>query len=171
VFPLRTGPGRKKLYCRASCRQRAYERRKGLAVLPPPDRLVMRPGGPLAHLPNRAPRYEASGWALRGRARIHALRPAGYAEPGERRPTLCGLMRAPVGRAFQLGPPGTVCQTCARVAGLRPPARALRTSNELAAYRAQLDAVVVQLAEYGIDNPYLRPDISARLLFDLLSAA
>ena len=142
-------------------------------MLPPPDRLVMQPGGPLAHLPNRAPRYEASGWHLRSstRGRVHALRPAGVAERGERRPTLCGLMRAPTGRPFQLGLPGTVCQTCVRVAGLRPPARTLRPSNELAAYRAQLDNVVVTLAEHGIDSPQVHPDVGARLLFELLSAA
>jgi hypothetical protein len=171
VFPLRTGPGRKKLYCSVSCRQRAYERRRGLGVLPPPEQLITRPGGPLAHLPNRSPRYEASGWTSLGRYRVHALRPAGYAEPGEKRATLCGVKRPPSGRPFQFGPPGHTCQTCVKIARLRPPARALRPSSDLAAYRAQLDAIAVHLAAHGVDHPDIRPRLAAQLLFELLAAA
>jgi hypothetical protein len=140
-------------------------------VLPPPEQLIAQPGGPLAHLPNRAPRYEASGWALLGRYRVHALRPAGYAELGEKRATLCGIKRAPSGRAFQLGPEGSTCKTCIKIARLRPARRALRPSSDLAAYKAQLDAVAVRLADAGIDHPDVRPEIAAELLFELLAAA
>lgn len=171
VFPLRQGPGRKKIYCRVSCRQRAYERRRGLGVFPPPEQLITRPGGPLAHLPNRFTRYESGGMTMNFSRKVHALRPAGYAEPGERRATLCGLKKRPSGRLFNNGAPETTCQTCVKIVLQRPPARRPFPSSDLAAYRAQLDAVGMQLSEYGINNPLVRPDVSARLLFELLAAA
>jgi hypothetical protein len=171
VFPLPRRPGRQRIYCSQSCRQRAYERRRGLGVFPPPERLITQPGGPLGHLPNRFRTYEAGGMPFVTGLKLHALRPAGYAEPGEKRATLCGLKRRPSGRPFVDGPPATTCQTCLRIARMRPPARRVFPSSDLAAYRAQLDAVGMQLSEYGITNPYIRPDVSARLLFELLAAA
>ncbi|MDP1878785.1 MAG: hypothetical protein Q8M17_14645 [Actinomycetota bacterium] len=171
VFALRSGPGRKKIYCKVSCRQRAYERRRGLGVFPPPERLIMRPGGPLSHLPNRFTRYEAGGMTVNFARKVHALRPAGYAEAGEKRATLCGLKRRPNSRLFNEGPVEHTCATCLRIAKMRPPARRPFPSSDLAAYRAQLDAVGMQLAEYGINHPLVRPDVSARLLFELLAAA
>ncbi len=171
VFALRTGPGRKKLYCKVSCRQRAYERRRGLGVFPPPELLITRPGGPLSHLPNRFTRYEAGGMTVNFARKVHALRPAGYAEPGEKRATLCGLKRRPNSRLFNEGPVERTCATCLRIAKSRPPARRPFPSSDLAAYRAQLDAVGMQLSELGINNPLVRPDVSARLLFELLAAA
>lgn len=169
-FPIRPGAGRKKVYCSVSCRQRAYERRSGLGVLPPPERLITRAGGPLAHLPNRMPAYESGGWAHEG-GKVHALRPAGYAVPGERRATLCGILRAPNGRRFGADREEVLCQTCLRVAAVRPPARAMRPSSDLAAYRAQLDNVATRLGRLGIAGPADRPFQSAVLLFELLSAA
>jgi len=171
VFTLRNGPGRKRLYCKVSCRQRAYERRRGLGVFPPPEQLITRPGGPLAHLPNRFTRYEAGGWSTGGRRKVHALRPAGFAEAGERRATLCGHIARPNARLFNDGDPDRTCQTCVRIARLRPPARRAFPSSDLAAYRAQLERVVAELADYGINTPRVRPDVSARLLFGLLAAA
>ncbi|CAB4364661.1 MAG: hypothetical protein F2681_12315 [Actinobacteria bacterium] len=171
VFALRIGPGRKRIYCSDSCRQRAYERRRGLGVFPPPERLITQPGGPLAHLPNRFRRYEAGGMFINASAKVHALRPAGYAEPGEKRATLCGLKRRPIARPFADGDPAHYCQTCVKIAWLRPPARRTMPSSDLAAYRAQLDSVGIRLSQEGITSPYIRPDISARLLFELLAAA
>jgi hypothetical protein len=169
AFSIRPGAGRKRLYCRTSCRQRAYERRKGLGVLPPPERLVMRPGGPLSHLPTRVPAYEAGGRVHEG-GKIHALRPAGIAGRGEKRATLCGIRRSPNGRLFVPSDSPNVCRTCARVADLRPPARAVRPSSDLAAYRAQLDAIAVRLSRHGADA-WNEPDFIAELLIELLSAA
>lgn len=171
TFTLRQGPGRKKLYCRVSCRQRAYERRRGLGVFPPPEQLITRPGGPLSHLPNRFTRYEAGSWPMGGRRKVHALRPAGFAERGEKRASLCGVMARPNTRLFNFGDPARTCQTCVRIARQRPPARRPFPSSDLAAYRAQLERVATELGEYGINNPRVRPDVSARLLFDLLAAA
>ncbi|HQZ35979.1 MAG TPA: hypothetical protein PK020_16245 [Ilumatobacteraceae bacterium] len=170
-FDLRLGPGRKKIYCTVSCRQRAYERRRGLGVFPPPEQLISRPGGPLGHLPNRFTRYEAGGMTVQRHYKIHAMRPAGYAEAGERRPTLCGLKRRPNGQTFNEGPIERICQTCMKIARIRPPARRQFPSSDLAAYRAQLDSIAMQLCELGINNHYVRPDISAQFLFDLLAAA
>jgi len=170
-FELRRGPGRKKIYCKVSCRQRAYERRSGLGVFPPPEQLITQPGGPLGHLPNRVTRYEAGGMTVQRNYKIHAMRPAGYAEAGERRATLCGMKRRPNGQTFNEGPIERTCQTCVKIARIRPPARRPFPSSDLAAYRAQLDAVAMQLSELGINNRYVRPDISAMLLFELLAAA
>ena len=171
VFPVPRRPGRQRIYCSQSCRQRAYERRRGLGVFPPPERLITQPGGPLGHLPNRFRTYEAGGMSFATGLKVHALRPAGYAEPGEKRATLCGLKRRPSGRPFVAGPPSRTCQTCVKIATMRPPARRTFPSSDLAAYRAQLDAVGLQLSELGITNPFIRPDVSARLLFELLAAA
>ncbi len=158
-------PGRPRIYCRDSCRQRAYERRRGLGVLPPPDRLIMSAFGPLAHLPNRFPGYERGQvWALAGRA--HAMRPSGIAETGERRLTLCGLLARPVNRAFYQSAAES-CLTCTRVERLRPSARAVRTSTDLAALRYLLDRAGVEVAR--------RSGASVRsaeqILAELLSAA
>ena len=157
VFTLRQGPGRKKIYCKVSCRQRAYERRRGLGVFPPPEQLVARPGGPLSHLPNRFTRYEAGGMTVNHLYKVHALRPAGYAEAGERRATLCGLKPRPFNQTFNDGLVEHTCQTCVKIARLRPPARRVFPSSDLAAYRAQLDAVGMQLSELGINTTSSAP--------------
>ena len=137
-------PGRPKVYCRASCRQRAYERRRGLGVLPPPDRAIMSEFVPLQHLPNRFPGYERGEIrTLQGKA--HAMRPAGVAEMGERRLTLCGLLARPVHRSYH-GSTHDACLTCARVERLRPSARAVRTSADLAALRYFLDVAGVEMS-------------------------
>ena len=137
-------PGRPRIYCSDSCRQRAYERRSGLGVLPPPDRLIMSDFLPLAHLPNRFPGYERGQvWALSGKA--HAMRPAGITERGERRLTLCGLLARPVNRSFHRSA-ADACLTCARVERLRPSARAVRTSADLAALRYLLDLAAVEIS-------------------------
>ena len=84
--------------------------------------------------------------------------------------------RRPIGRVLlrggsAAGGPLTSSNSISSTATLRPPARRVFPSSDLAAYRAQLDAVGLQLSEYGITNPFIRPDVSARLLFELLAAA
>ena len=69
-FAVALRPGRPRLYCRSSCRQRAYERRRGLGVLPPSDRLAMVQGGPLKHLPQGRPAYDRESWPASGDARM-----------------------------------------------------------------------------------------------------
>ena len=166
-LPRHRGPGRPRLYCTPSCRQRAYERRRGLGVLPPPEQLIASPGGPLSHLPGPWHAYETGASALYPRRKVHALRPAGIAGPGQRRATLCGVQRAPSGRAFVPSSSAAVCQTCSAIARQRPAARPLRPSTDLAAYRAQLDAMAVRLARAG-DQAW---DVASGMLFELLAAA
>jgi hypothetical protein len=143
-FVVALRPGRPRLYCRVSCRQRAYERRKGLGVLPPSDRLAMQQGGPLSHLPHGRTGYEQGILSALG-MRAHALRPAGMSERGERRITLCGVLARPIPTPFGRYAPNA-CKTCARVETMRPSARPIRVSADLAAFRAILDDVGVQLS-------------------------
>lgn len=167
AVPRHRGPGRPRLYCCRSHRQRAYERRRGLGVLPPPEQLIASPGGPLAGLPGSWHAYEAGVSAVYPSRKVHALRPAGIAGRGNRRATLCGLKRAPSGRAFVPSSTDTVCQTCSAIARRRPSARPLRPSSDLAAYRSQLDAIAVRLARAG-EKAW---DEAPGMLFELLAAA
>jgi len=164
-FPAEFRPGRPRIYCRTSCRQRAYERRRGLAVLPPPDRLIMSNNGPLSHLPNHYPGYER-GEIRTLYGRKHAMRPSGIAELGERRLTLCGLMARPVARNFHRTSPES-CLTCKRVENLRPSARAVRPSADLAALRALLDRAAVETSR----TRRQRTKSAEQVLFELLAAA
>ncbi len=168
-FALRQGPGRKRIYCSHSCRQRAYERRRGLGVLPPPEVLIAQPGGPLSHLPQRSMRYEAGAVLYTG-DKIHALRPGGLADPADRRATLCGLVKAPTGRPF-VYVEGRSCETCDIVQRLRPARRSLRVSNDLAAFRTQLDNIATRLAHHHVVDARNDPDLAAGLLQELLDAA
>lgn len=121
--------------------------------------------GPLAHLPNRFPGYERGQvWALAGRA--HAMRPAGIAETGERRLTLCGLLARPVNRSFHHSAMDS-CLTCARVERLRLSARAVRTSADLASVRYLLDRAAVEISRR--DGPRARS--ADQILAELLAAA
>lgn len=166
TLPIVRRPGRPRIYCTQSCRQRAYERRRGLGVLPPPDRIIMTDGGPLAHLPSRSKNYERGEIRiLQGRA--HAMRPAGITERGERRLTLCGLLARPVTRPFDSGGHES-CRTCAAVERVRPPARPIRLSPDLAALRSLLDQAAVEACRSPRSKYPMRP--TDQILFELLEA-
>ncbi|MCU1388236.1 MAG: hypothetical protein JWL72_1574, partial [Ilumatobacteraceae bacterium] len=159
-------PGRPLIYCKQSCRQRAYERRRGLGVLPPPDRIVTRPGGPLAHLRPRPGAYEM------GRIRygadpgkLHAMRPAGITDVRGRRLTLCGLLARPVTRDFAPGREES-CLTCELVTRVRPSARPIRLTEDLAALRSLIDVAAVEMSRSQASQHEQRPpgDILAELL-------
>jgi hypothetical protein len=131
-------PGRPRLYCRPSCRQRAYERRSGLGVIPPIERRVASTEPqPISGRVILRTGYE------RGRlsyvhGRSHALRPSGRSDADGRRPTLCGAMARPTtGLYFALEPNG--CKVCAVVERIRPSRRTPQPSRELAHLRAILD--------------------------------
>ena len=163
-FAVPFRPGRPKLYCRVSCRQRAYERRRGLGVLPPSDRLAMVDGGPLVHLANNRPGYER-GIVAAGDSKSHALRLAGMSERGDRRITLCGVLARPTPRPFWAAE-SAACRTCAAVEHRRPSARAIRPSADLAAMRALLDDVSAELSRSP--NP---PQRTTLALLQRLAAA
>jgi hypothetical protein len=165
-FPVLRRPGRPLIYCSRSCRQRAYERRKGLSVLPPPDRIIMQPGGPLGHLRPRAAAYELGRitWAT---GKFHAMRPSGVADTTGRRLTLCGLLARSSPRPYHPSMDGS-CRTCARVRDVRPPVRAARPSDDLAALRSLLDAAAVELSRSP--RSHHRPKGPGEILTDLLMA-
>lgn len=166
-FPIIRRPGRPQIYCTHSCRQRAYERRRGLGVLPPPpDRIVMQPGGPLAHLRHRRSAYE-QGHIGFARGKDHALRPFGIVDGSERRLTLCGLLARAVPREFS-GWLEDSCKTCDLVSDVRPPGRQVRLSADLAALRSLVDAASI---EFSRSEPSRHPQRGAdEILTELLLA-
>jgi hypothetical protein len=131
-------PGRPRIYCGRSCRQRAYERRSGHGVIPPIERRIE------AREPTNSvdPRRQRRGYE-RGRlsfvhGRSHALRFAGRSDLDGRRSTLCGAMASPVNGQF-VGGADNSCQVCATVERIRPSHRAPQPSQDLAHLRAVLD--------------------------------
>jgi hypothetical protein len=123
----------------------------------------------LSHLPKRCMRYEAGALLYTG-DKIHALRPGGLADQADCRATLCGLIKAPTGRPF-VYIDGRSCQTCDMVQRLRPARRSLRVSNELAAFRNQLDNIATRLAHSHVVDARNDPELAAALLQELLDAA
>jgi hypothetical protein len=167
TFVVVRRPGRPLIYCNHSCRQRAYERRSGLGVLPPPDRVVMQPGGPLGHVRSVAQMYACGKIAICAEKQ-HAMRPAGVIDATGRRLTLCGLLgrAAPYGFVESLD---RSCRTCAKVARIRPPARAVRPASDLAALRSLLDVAAVEMSRS--DHSKHRQRGPGEILTDLLMAA
>ena len=164
TFDVPYRPGRPRIYCRLSCRQRSYERRRGLGVLPPPDRVIMVDSGPLAVLPNRFPGYERGyAWGLDSRA--HAMRPACITELGERRLALCGTLARPVPRSFHRTATES-CRTCAVVERVRPSARVVSPSADLAALRWLLDHAAIETSR-SPTHPTKPPE---QILHELLTA-
>jgi hypothetical protein len=134
-------PGRPRLYCRQSCRQRAYERRSGSGVLPPVERrspfLT-----PSAERPRtKQPAYE-QGHVPGHDARLHALRLTGQSDHRGRRSTLCGVLAAPTNHDFSPAYHSS-CATCSYVAAVRRPKRPTRVSADLASLRDHLDSIML----------------------------
>jgi hypothetical protein len=136
-FAVIRRPGRPRLYCNHSCRQRAYEHRHGFE-----HERTVRP------LPAQArgetwsgTGYERSMTGLfEGYGRVHALRTSVRPE-GRRRETLCGLLAPPLaGQHFNALQP-RACTTCVAVAAANPLRFGIAASNELARMRAMLDEI------------------------------
>ncbi len=104
----------------------------------------MQPNGLLGHLRPQPAGYEAGKITL-VTGRPHALRPAGVVDGRRRRLTLCGLLAAAIPGRF-VPTFERSCKTCARVAAIRPSARPVQVSEELAALRAVIDAISVELS-------------------------
>lgn len=137
-FPVVVRPGRPRVFCRASCRQRAYERRAGRGVLPPVDRRCTEPDlDPTSATAIRRPPAYQAGWSPAGE-RQHALRPAGRPDHRGRWPTLCGVLASPIDRPFA-AVRTDACTTCAEVQELRPSARPFAPAQQLALVRAILE--------------------------------
>ena len=134
-FAIALRPGRPRLYCRQTCRQRAYEHRHGFEH----ERTVRPLPGQSAGETWTGTGYERGGFVA-PLGRSHALRTSVRPE-GRRRETLCGLLAQPVaGRHFDaLGP--HACSTCAAVATANPLRFGITPSNELSRLRSVLDDI------------------------------
>ncbi|MEO6125303.1 MAG: hypothetical protein ABIR32_16490 [Ilumatobacteraceae bacterium] len=134
--------------------------------MPPPDRQVMQPGGLTGHLPAKRLGYEG-GLVRFTPNRRHALRPAGRSGAGERRLSLCGIDAFAVPQPFYADLPSS-CRTCAMVERVRPSARPIRPSPDLAELRWRLDRAAIDTSR----SPRSKyPRISAdQALAELLAA-
>jgi hypothetical protein len=134
-FPVLRRPGRPRLYCRRSCRQRAYEHRHGFVH----QRTVRPLPGQVSGDSWTGTGYERGG-SIAAFGKLHALRTSVRPE-GRRRQTLCGLLAAPLaGRHFQAGHQ-RACRSCSDIAAANPLRFGISSSNELSRLRSLLDDV------------------------------
>ena len=151
-FPVIRKPGRARIYCNHTCRQRAYEHRHGFR-----HERTVRP------LPGQAPGeaalgtgYERGGWGIGGK-RVHAMRTS-VRPQGRLRETLCGHLIVPkTGFWFMSGHP-QACKVCVRAALAAPLRHPISASNELARLRAIIDEVVEERVEPGMAIAWMAND-------------
>jgi hypothetical protein len=121
--------GRRPLYCRRTCRQRAYEsRRRGAWFLGLPKPTVADPRSP------GRPEYQAGRGGTIHLPLVHALRPDGGADGTGARPSLCGALVQPL--LYNFFPPRAPsgshnCITCAAVATHFPPTHRVRPLSDV----------------------------------------
>ena len=77
--------------------------------------------------------------------KLHAMRPAGLTDVRGRRLTLCGLLARAVTRDFAPGRDES-CLTCEMVTRVRPSARPVRLTEDLAALRSLVDAAGIEMS-------------------------
>jgi hypothetical protein len=139
-FVVARRPGRPRLYCNQTCRQRAYEHRHGFE-----HERTVRP------LPAQArgetwsgTGYERSQTGFVGtRSKVHALRTSVRPE-GRKRESLCGLLVPPLAGQHFNARHRSACSTCASVAASNPLRFGIAASNELSRMRAMLDEMKEQ---------------------------
>lgn len=137
-IPVVLRPGRPRLYCNRSCRQRAYEFRHGFCHRRTPRSLPGQRYGDVT----AATGYERGGTVLLGR-KAHAMRPSVRPE-GPRRETLCGVLARPTpGRWFNPFEKGS-CRRCSALTERHPLRVGISPSNELSRLRALIDEGVQQ---------------------------
>ena len=136
-FEVVRRPGRPRLYCAQSCRQRAYEHRHGFEH----ERTVRPLPGQVAGETWSGTGYERTMTGLfDGHGKVHALRTSVRPE-GRRRETLCGLLAPPLTGQHFNALHRRACATCTAVAAATPLRYGVASSNELARLRALLDEV------------------------------
>lgn len=134
-FAIARRPGRPRLYCNHTCRQRAYEHRHGFE-----HQRTVRP------LPGQAVGDEWSGTGYeRGGSiapfgKTHALRTSVRPE-GRRRQTLCGLLARPIAGQYFSSLHPRACRVCTTVAHSNPLRHGISASNELSRLRSLLDDI------------------------------
>ena len=108
-FEVVVRPGRPRLYCSSSCRQRAHEARNGLGA-GPARVVVIHAGTSLAPPPTIRTRFQAGRVGF-GRGKLHALRWVELVDSSTRRATLCGLLAWSVPFGFSADG-DDACRTC-----------------------------------------------------------
>ncbi|HEY0520106.1 MAG TPA: hypothetical protein VGC84_11490 [Ilumatobacteraceae bacterium] len=134
-FAIARRPGRPRLYCNHTCRQRAYEHRHGFE-----HQRTVRPLPAQVHGDYWAGTGYERGGSIAPFGRSHALRTSVRPE-GRRRETLCGLLALSVnGQHFTSMHP-RACRTCTDVARSNPLRYGISASNELSRLRSLLDDI------------------------------
>ena len=137
-FTIAHRPGRPRLYCNHTCRQRAYEHRHGFH-----HQRTIRP------LPGQATGdhwtgtgYERGG-SIAPYGKTHAMR-TNVRPEGRRRETLCGILATPTtGHHFSALHP-RACHTCTTITDNNPLRYGISASNELSRLRSLLDDITEQ---------------------------
>ena len=129
------GMGRRRQYCRQSCRQRAYEHRHGFE-----HRRTIRPlPGQVSGDVWSGTGYERGG-SIAPFGKTHAMRTSVRPE-GRRRETLCGVLVAPLnGQHFTPLRP-RACKSCTALVDANPLRYGISASNELSRLRSLLDDI------------------------------
>ena len=142
-FPVIRKPGRHRIYCNHTCRQRAYEHRHGFR-----HQRTVRP------LPAQAPGeaalgsgYERGGWGIGGK-KIHAMRTS-VRPHGRMRETLCGHLIVPKTGFWFLPRHPQACTMCATAAAAAPLTHPISCSNELSRLRAIIDEAIEERLDPG----------------------
>ena len=130
-FTIVRRPGRPRLYCNHTCRQRAYEHRHGFEH----QRTVRPLPGQVAGDVWSGSGYERGG-SVAPFGKTHALRTSVRPE-GRRRETLCGLL---AGQYFSAMHP-RACSVCTTVTDRNPLRYGISPSNELSRLRSLLDDI------------------------------
>ena len=134
-FSRRHAHGRRPLYCKRTCRQRAYEeRRRGAFALGLPKATMF-------ELLHPDPKLYQAGMGGEYQHVTHALRPDGYADTIGFRPTLCGTRVKPSNRPFY--PVISLsctrnCVTCTRVANQFPLERRIDPLSDIGTATAMI---------------------------------
>jgi len=147
-------PGRPRLYCNHTCRQRAYEHRHGFrhqrTVLP---------------LPGQAPgeRWLGSGYE-EGRCKgelfglVHAMRTSVRPE-GLRRQTMCGQLARPMPGRHYTALRDDACKSCATAVAAAPLTYGVTPSNEL----SRLRSLIVEGLEHRLEAVALLDWLTTRI--------
>ncbi len=162
-FPHARRPGRRRLYCRRSCRQRAYEHRSRMAPTPRPYPY----DHPTTNDGRRTPPLSFPEGHTQFMGGKHHAVIIGPPDGKHRFPTLCGLNAHPGIRPFSNVRPES-CKTCTRLALVRPPTNPHRPQFELLAIRHHLSQSVNALRNAqctgGDSNPRVLLEILHRAL-------
>ena len=140
-FAIACRPGRPRLYCNQTCRQRAYEHRHGFEH----QRTVRPLPGQVTGDAWSGSGYERGG-SIAPFGKVHALRTSVRPE-GRRRESLCGVLAPPAtGQHFSAMHP-RACRTCVNVSDSNPLRYGISASNELSRLRSLLEDVDEQRVE------------------------